>query len=254
MKKIILAGTFTIFSCTAAFSQTAVDFTANDCAGTSHNLFSDLNAGKVIVIAFVMPCSSCASPALSAYNTVQGYASPDVVFYLADDFGNTSCSTLNNWASTNGMGSAVKFSNAAVTETDYGSGGMPKIIVLGGANHSVFYNENGGANQSGLSPAINSAMLAAGISEKNTADFKLNLFPNPASENISASYSLKEASNVNLVIYNLAGAAVQTISLEKQSAGKHTVKINSEALSSGTYFLKVRSGNDYQTTKFTITK
>ena len=54
---------------------TATNFTANDCSGTPHTLFTELDAGKVVVIAFVMPCATCIAPTLSAYNHALSYAS-----------------------------------------------------------------------------------------------------------------------------------------------------------------------------------
>ena len=45
----------TILASFGAFSQTATDFTCNDCAGSSHNLFSELDGGKVVVLVWVMP-------------------------------------------------------------------------------------------------------------------------------------------------------------------------------------------------------
>ena len=52
----------------------ATDFTALDCDGVSHHLFSELDSGKVIVIAWVMPCGPCGSIALDAYTASLGYA------------------------------------------------------------------------------------------------------------------------------------------------------------------------------------
>ena len=196
----------------------------------------------------------CAGPSLSAYNTVQGYASSNVVFYLSDDVGTTTCSTLTSWATTNGMSGVTTFCNTGVKQADYGSGGMPKIVVLGGNAHTVFYNQNAGANPSGLSPAINAALVAAGISENNTADFKLNLFPNPASDKISVKYSLIAASDVSIAIYDMLGAKVKTIEAEKQDTGKHESQINFESLSNGVYFLKLKVGDAVEIKKFVVSK
>ena len=55
MKKLLLASSLLLLSGFIAFGQTAVNFTGNDCAGTSHTLFTELDAGKVIVVTFVMP-------------------------------------------------------------------------------------------------------------------------------------------------------------------------------------------------------
>src|SRR5437762_9149444 len=94
MKKtlvIAMASMISVFG----FSQTAGNFTCNDCSGTNHDLFTELNAGKVIVIAWVMPCSNCISGALAGYTEVQNFPG-QAYFYLSDDVANTTCSTLRS--------------------------------------------------------------------------------------------------------------------------------------------------------------
>ena len=84
MKKLVLtffAGVTTIFS----ISQTATNFNTADCSSVSHDLFSELDAGKIIVITWVMPCGSCIAPAATASTVVSGYSDPNVLFYLCDD-------------------------------------------------------------------------------------------------------------------------------------------------------------------------
>ena len=47
------------------------------------------DAGKVVVIAWPMPCGSCIAPCLSAYTEVQNYTSSypgRVLYYLVDDY------------------------------------------------------------------------------------------------------------------------------------------------------------------------
>ena len=101
-----------------SFSQTtATNFICNDCASTSHTLFAELDAGKVIVLVWAMPCGSCIGPAQSAYSAAESFSSSHpgrVLFYLADDYANTSCSTLSSWATTNNMPNSTKFSNTAL--------------------------------------------------------------------------------------------------------------------------------------------
>ena len=38
-----------------SYSQVSTDFTSNDCGGISHNLYSHLDNGHVVVICWVMP-------------------------------------------------------------------------------------------------------------------------------------------------------------------------------------------------------
>jgi hypothetical protein len=258
MRNVLLSIAFLLLSGTFTFGQTiATDYTVNDCSGTSHHLFAELDAGKVVVIAFVMPCSSCISPSLSAYNIVQSYASSNpgrVVFYLSDDVGTTSCSTLSTWANTNGLSGVPIFSNAAVHESSYGTGGMPKIVVLGGTNHSVYYSKNGTLTTSTFQTAINSALNAAGIDEKTNSNFQLTVFPNPASINVSVNYTLDQNSDVTMDIYNMLGEKVKTVVAEKEILGKHHIDINVESLNSGCYFVKLNTDTSSEVLKFTIEK
>ena len=135
MKKFYLV-LFVLCISTKILSQTtATDFIVNDCDGNSHHLFSELNSGKVVVIAWVMPCPPCATHAISAYSSALNFETSHpnrVKYYLVDDFANTTCSALSSWASSNGLGSTTMFSDAAISMTDYGQIGMPKIVVLGG--------------------------------------------------------------------------------------------------------------------------
>src|SRR6187455_3648496 len=141
-------------------AQTATNFTCNDCSGVSHDLFTELDAGKVIVLIWVMPCGACSGPSATCYNTVDAYqaSNPGRVFlYMADDVANSSCASINNWANGNGAPQnaySLRFSNADIDMSDYGSAGMPKIVVLGGTSHTVFYNVNNAVNATALQSAI----------------------------------------------------------------------------------------------------
>ena len=148
MRKLTLFITLSLISVGIVFAQ-ATDFTTDDCNGVTHNLFDSLDAGNVIVISWVMPCGPCATYTLPAYAAVQSFASShpgQVDFYLVDDYANTACPTLVNWGISNSMSINTAFSSSSINMSDYGSSGMPKVVVLGNANHSVFYNENDDKN------------------------------------------------------------------------------------------------------------
>lgn len=142
-------------------AQTATNFTEDDCEGISHTLFDELDQGKIIVIAWVMPCASCSYFGSSAYDAVQSFneSHPGIVeFYLTDDYANTSCSNISNWGTSNNMEHHTAFSSTAINMSDYGTDGMPKVVVLAGAEHRILYNENNGSiTYDGVESAINSA-------------------------------------------------------------------------------------------------
>lgn len=256
MKKLLLTSLITLSGISAIAQTTATNFNVNDCSGTNHNLFAELDAGKVVVIAFVMPCSSCISPSLSAYTEVQDYAVTNpgrVVFYLSDDVGTSSCTTITNWGNTNGITSPdAVFCNTAVKQANYGSAGMPKIVVLAGASHSVLFNQNNGLNVTNFNNAISQG-LVTGISENKQNDFKLSFFPNPSTTNkANINYTLVEGSDVTVEIYNTLGAKVKNVNLEKQAAGKHESILDFETLTNGVYFMKLNAGGYSQILKFTV--
>lgn len=259
MKKILLSAFSALFlSIPAIYGQTtATNFTANDCAGNSHTLFTELDAGKVVVLTWVMPCGACISVAGAVSNKVQTYASTNpgrVKFYLVDDYADTPCGTITGWANTNSITTSAVFSNAAIKMSDYGTPGMQKTIVLGGPNHTVFYNVVGAVSASALQSAIDNALAATtGISENHNLNMGLSLFPNPAVNYSKVNYTLNKASNVSLDILNLLGEKINSISLGTQSAGKQEYQVSFEAMKEGIYFIKLNAGDASQTAKCIVT-
>lgn len=255
MKKILLTAIVALSVISAIAQTTATNFNVNDCSGTNHDLFAALDAGKVVVIAWPMPCGSCIAPCLSAYTEVQNYSSSypgRVLYYLVDDYANTSCSSLTSWANTNGITGVPVFSNAAISMADYGTNGMPKVVVLGGPTHDVLFNQNNGLNVTNFNNAIMQG-LTTGINENKQGDFKLSLFPNPSTTNkTTINYTLAESSDVTFEIYNTLGAKVKSMTFEKQSAGKHESVLDFETLTNGIYFIKLNAGDSSQLLKFTV--
>lgn len=244
MKKQLLAITLSFISF-AGFAQTATNFNCNDCASASHDLFSELDAGKVIVLCWVMPCGACTGPATTTHNVVNSFQStfPNTVYmYLCDDYGNSTCSTINSWKSGNGLTNAVTFSNSSINMLDYGSTGMPKIVVVGGPNHTVFYNVNNTVNSTNLQNAINSALSATGINPPNKVGTYLNISPNPASQSTDIKFSIEKSSDVNVELFNLEGQKVQDIFSGKLSAGENKLQVDVSSIEAGMYLVKFREG------------
>lgn len=241
------------------FGQTtATDFTLTDCSGNSHSLFSELDAGKVIVISFVMPCASCIGPSVTAYNSVLNYSVSNpgrVIFYLSDDLGTTTCSTLSTWASLNGLDSATVISNTSLHMNQYnGNGlGMPKIVVLGGGSHLVYFNDNNGSNSHGIDAAIIEALGSNSLGESSSDFVNLKVFPSPVIDNATISYSLIKPEDLSIEIFNFLGENVKTFAPEKQTAGNHNLQIDFETFSSGFYFIKLNTSDAFEIIKFSVT-
>ncbi|MEO5572551.1 MAG: T9SS type A sorting domain-containing protein [Bacteroidia bacterium] len=254
MKKILLSLCLMMALFTTSFAQTAPDFTANDCSGGSHNLYTELAQGKVIVLVWVMPCSACTGPALTAYNIVQSYGNPNVLYYLIDDAGNTACTPLSSWANGAGIGAnRSTFSTTSIVESNYGGVGMPHVTVLG-PNATTYFNglNSAAGNVTAIQNAITTALTATGISVNTPNTFSLSVSPNPSSEKVMLNYSLKESASVSFDVMNELGQKVATYSLDKQSAGKHEYQFDVKILATGNYFVHFNAEQNAQVVKFAV--
>jgi hypothetical protein len=73
-------------------------------------------------------------------------------------------------------------------------------------------------------------------------------YPNPFNANTNISYSLAEASNVSLSVYDISGRLVATLVNGQQEAGEHVATWDASQVSSGVYFYKLTTA-DYTSTK-----
>jgi len=239
MKKILSTLSMALMLCsTISNAQTAADFTALDCNGVSHNLYTDLSAGKVIVVTWVMPCGTCIGGASSAYNAVQSFATsnPGKVFnYLVDDAGSP-CSSLASWAMQNGIDTSniSVFGNSPVTinEANYGGSGMPHVIVIG-PDKTIYLNLLNGAanNQAAISAAIAAALAPVGLDEKTLTT--VALYPNPATNLLQ----IKSATDIDYItiknmegntMSSMHGAAIKQVSVANLTAGNYTIQLFSK--------------------------
>lgn len=253
MKKQILTFTFLILNTFGLIAQTnATDFTANDCDGVSHHLFSELDNGKVVVIAWVMPCNTCITDPLNAYVAVESYSVSHpgrVNFYLADDYADQTCLELTTWANNFGLGNTTKFSDAAVDMGDYGQPGMPKVVVLAGTDHKIYYNQN--SSSQGIDLAIDLALSESTTSLNLNPDFTISTFPNPANNSLNINYNLAQKSNLTFEIYNLLGANVITNTIAiNQLSGDYNLNVSH--LKNGVYILKTSTENGQKAMKFSV--
>lgn len=76
--------------------------------------------------------------------------------------------------------------------------------------------------------------------------------PNPFNDNTNISYNLTEASNVNVSIYNVAGAKVMDLNQGMQSVGSHNLSIDGSSLQAGVYFYTFTANNNTVTKKMIV--
>jgi hypothetical protein len=252
MKKTLMIITAILTTLGFAFAQTtATDFTTNDCNGVSHTLFDELDNEKVIVIAWVMPCTSCATYAGYASDAVQSFATSHpgrVKYYLADDYGNSTCSYLSGWAANYNITTDAIFSDAILNMTDYGTNGMPKVVVLGKNTHTIYYNENDNkTTQIGVENAITLALSpTVKIDEQVGNSFNLTAYPNPTNGLLNVKYTSNIP--VQFDVINMLG---ENVFSQKTNNTKNTT-IDVSNLNKGIYFLQMTTDSKTTSLKFTL--
>ena len=254
MKKhciIILMSLFTFSLCSKA-QTTATNFTEDDCNGVSHTLYDELDAGKIIVLAWVMPCGSCAYFGSRAYDAVGSFSEshPDKVqFFLVDDYANTNCSNLSSWGNNNAMENHTAFSSSTISMEDYGEDGMPKVVVLAGNTHQILYNKNNGAiSEQGVKNAINAALTLAVMETEETQKSSTS-FPNPSKGLTTIQFYLDENTNATLEVFTVLGEKVSSLKLNQYTPNTNTtVDLDLSKQAKGTYLIHLNTGKRSETT------
>lgn len=228
-------------------SQTnAMDFTIVDCNGGSHNLFTDLDAGKAVIIEFFMTsCGSCITAAALLEDMKANLATefPGMVKAYAFGYNNSyTCSTVNNWVTTNGVTSFPSDSGATQVAY-YGGMGMPTIVILGGGtSHLVL-----GTPFIGIVPGDTATMAndirdflnGVGISENDKSISDLNTFPNPVNDILNLSFNLSENSDIKIDIVDLTGRMVLNGKTQSYLAGTVNSSVDVSILATGNYLVKI---------------
>jgi hypothetical protein len=251
----ILVGFFFLSLNFQTNAQTAANFTEEDCNGTSYTLFDELDAGKVIVIAWVMPCGSCSYFGSRAYDAVQIFTETHpgkVEFYLTDDYANTSCSSISNWGTTNSMGNHIAFSSSAINMSDYGTDGMPKVVVLAGNDHAVLYNKNNGSiNYDDVVEAITTGLNSVGLNDNEAINKTLSIFPNPSNGLFSIEFQAQE--NSKLEVFTVLGEKVVDVNIEGCMPNqKNKIEIDLSNQAQGLYLVNLSNGKHNESKIITI--
>lgn len=79
-------------------------------------------------------------------------------------------------------------------------------------------------------------------------------YPNPFNPNTQIKYSLEEARDVHLAVYNMLGRQVKVLVSEWKPAGVHEVNFDASELASGVYFYRLRTGDFVMTRNLTLIK
>jgi len=221
---------------------TAMDFTKNDCDGNPHHLFSELDSGNVIIMEFIMTCSSC----ISAGHAIETMMSDleiqfpgKVRLYQIAYTNSYTCATMQGFKTNNNFSSSV-FDQGASLVAYYGGFGMPTVAIAAGSNHDVLYTNVGFAPtdtaQAGI--AIRTFMTTLSSNDLPGSVTSFTSFPNPGKDFLSVQLNLKSNSSVRLQLVDLSGKLVKEYFSEYLRSGVFERKIDVSGVAPGHYMLK----------------
>ena len=95
----------------------------------------------------------------------------------------------------------------------------------------------------------------ASLPEDIAVTSSLNVYPNPANNDATISYSLNKSGNVEIVITDIMGRTVKTMNQGNQVAGtSYNVNLSTSDLANGTYFYTLTVNGEKQTKKFVVNR
>lgn len=82
----------------------------------------------------------------------------------------------------------------------------------------------------------------------------LPTYPNPFNSNTLIRFSLPQAAQVNLVIFDVTGRLVQVLAYDIFNTGEHCMSLNGSGMASGIYFARLNTGSFSQIQKLVLLK
>lgn len=98
-------------------------------------------------------------------------------------------------------------------------------------------------------------VIAKSVTSSQAGGYMLHdAMPNPASGSVTVNFTLPEAGQATLELYDANGTVVKTMANGDHAAGDHAVTFDTSDLSSGTYFYRLTSGDFVQSKALQVVK
>ena len=144
------------------------------------------------------------------------------------------------------IGTVYSASATKVVDTAYHENQLSLVAIVAsyGSNKTMKYILN--ANEVKLTPVFTTAVNEMAHTDK----MQLNIFPNPATNEINISYQLQNKSDVKIGITDICGRQIYERTITNQAAGQYEFSTSTESLSKGIYFVKVNTNRSCTTQNF----
>jgi hypothetical protein len=96
-----------------------------------------------------------------------------------------------------------------------------------------------------------------GVAEHAPVDFfsqRVSLTPNPSSNQVNLSITLNTEGTITISMFDVAGRLLKKLMDETQPAGTHTLTLDTQNLTAGTYFIRIETKDGITTKKMTLVR
>jgi len=156
------------------------------------------------------------------------------------------------WSLLGVSASSVDYLGFDVAVDDDDNGGDRECAVA-----SIFTADDAWHNPSvfGNVPLVATVGVKGNAGNNQPRQFSLHPnFPNPFNPSTHIRYTLPQSSEISIIVYNTLGQEVSSLFKGIQSTGNHELTFNGQGLSSGVYFVVLRSGPDQLKQKVLLIK
>ena len=135
-------------------------------------------------------------------------------------------------------------------------GAVPELPLAGFPGGVVTHDQiNFPINVAGPASASARQVEEASVpGAEEVVGFELDNYPNPFNPTTTIAYSLPEAEQVRVSIFDVLGREIRLLVDGRQAAGRHEVVFEAGTLPSGTYFYRVETPSGVQTKKLVLLK
>lgn len=194
-----------------------------------------------------------------AYASRPGIANERLRIFYSTDCGNNYVLLSQRTGSL--LTSAPPFSGTSFVPSDASEWRLISLALnnINGTNRGNVRFRFEAISNSGNSIYLDDINISNSITSVNSLtkqDIDMGLFPNPANNSTTLSFSLPEQAKTQVMVYDIAGRLVKDFGANELNVGKHTYNISKidNNLTEGIYLVKVLINNTLYTEKIAFTK
>lgn len=251
---------------TYAVGETVDDFTVTDTDGNEISLYEITATGKYVFLDFFFDtCPPCqgTSPIFGEFHNKYGCNEGDIYCLAVNNGTDNDAEVIAYEEEYGGDGNHVpaissEGGSGAVNDA-FGIGAYPTYCVVGPDN-KLFIDDIWPVSSvadfeaafgGGLDPAVMECGVVSLDEQTELED--LSIYPNPAANMATISFSSPSGNQAAITIYNMLGEVVST-TIEQVVTGLNLVEVDLNAFESGNYIVQVQLGDGIITSKLEIIK